>query len=221
MRQVIGQRLQQSVTTSPHFFMTVAIDMTEALAWREQVNKLLEGEGVKLTVNDLVIKAVTNALVRHPEINVTVSDKGITRQSAVNIGIAVALPDGLLTPVIQNAQQKTLTQLSQEAKAAGERARQNKLKPEDMGAGTFTISNVGAKGVEVEHFTAIINPPQAAILAVASALPQVVVQDGEMVIRTIMRVTLSSDHRVIDGAMAAQFLQTLKAQLENPQRMVL
>ncbi len=221
MRQVIGQRLQQSVTTSPHFFMTVAVDMTEALAWREQVNTLLEGEGLKLTVNDLVIKAVTNALVRHPEINVTVSDKGITRQSAVNIGIAVALPDGLLTPVIQNAQQKTLTQLSQEAKAAGERARQNKLKPEDMGAGTFTISNVGAKGVEVEAFTAIINPPQAAILAVASALPEPVVRDGQVVVRTIMRVTLSSDHRVIDGAMAAQFLKTLKAQLENPKRMVL
>lgn len=221
MRQVIGQRLQQSITTSPHFFMTVVVDMTEALAWREQINTVLEPEGVKITINDLVIKAVTNTLVRHPEINVTVSDKGFTRHSTVNLGIAVALEEGLLTPVIQNAQQKTLTQLSHEAKAAGERARQNKLKPEDLGAGTFTISNVGAKGVEVEHFTAIINPPQAAILAVASALPQVVVHNGEMVIRTLMRVTLSSDHRVIDGAMAAKFMQTLKAQLENPQRMVL
>jgi pyruvate dehydrogenase E2 component (dihydrolipoamide acetyltransferase) len=221
MRQVIGQRLQQSVTTSPHFFMTVAVDMTDAMAWREEINQLLEGEGIKITVNDLVLKAVTNSLLRHPEINVTVSNEGITRHAEVNLGIAVALPEGLLTPVVQNAQAKSLSQLSQEAKAAGDRARQNKLKPEDMGSGTFTVSNVGARGVEVEHFTAIINPPQAAILAVASALPQPAVRDGQVTVRTIMRLTLSSDHRVIDGAMAAAFLQTLKGQLENPKRMVL
>lgn len=219
MRQVIGQRLQQSYQTSPHFFVTVPIDVTAALAWREDINKVLQADGIKVSVNDLVLKAVANALVRHPEINVTVSDQGITRHPNVSLGIAVALDDGLLTPVVSNANQKTLSQLAVEAKAAIERARNNKLKPDDLAGGTFTVSNLGSMGVE--EFTAIINPPQAAILAVGSALTEAVVRDGQIVPRDIMRVTLSSDHRVIDGAMAARFLQTIKEQLESPQRLVL
>ena len=219
MRQVIGQRLQQSYQTSPHFFVTVPIDMTDALAWREEINKVLQADGIKVSVNDLVLKAVANALVKHPEINVTVSDQGITRHPNVSLGIAVALDDGLLTPVVSNANQKTLSQLAVEAKAAIDRARNNKLKPDDMAGGTFTVSNLGSMGVEA--FTAIINPPQAAILAVGSALTEAVVRGGQIVPRDIMRVTLSSDHRVIDGAMAARFLQTIKGQLESPQRLVL
>lgn len=219
MRQVIGQRLQQSYQTSPHFFVTVPIDMTDALAWREEINQVLQADGIKVSVNDMVLKAVANALVKHPEINVTISEQGITRHPNVNLGIAVALDDGLLTPVVSRAEQKTISQLTVEAKAAIERARNNKLKPDDMASGTFTVSNLGSMGVE--EFTAIINPPQAAILAVGSALPEAVVRDGQIVPRSIMRVTLSSDHRVIDGAMAARFLQTVKAQLESPQRLVL
>ena len=219
MRQVIGQRLQQSYQTSPHFFVTVPIDMTDALAWREEINQVLQADGIKVSVNDMVLKAVANALVKHPEINVTISEQGITRHPNVNLGIAVALDDGLLTPVVSRAEQKTISQLTVEAKAAIERARNNKLKPDDMASGTFTVSNLGSMGVE--EFTAIINPPQAAILAVGSALAEAVVRDGQIVPRSIMRVTLSSDHRVIDGAMAARFLQTVKAQLESPQRLVL
>ncbi len=219
MRQVIGQRLQQSYQTSPHFFVTVAIDMTEAMAWREEINAILEPEGIKVSVNDVVLKAVASALAKHPEINVTISDQGITRHPEVNLGIAVALAEGLLTPVVRNANAKTISQLAQEVKPLVERARSNKLKPDDLGGGTFTVSNLGPMGVE--QFTAIINPPEAAILAVGSTLPEVVAHNGEIGVRQIMRVTMSSDHRVIDGAMAARFLQTLKGMLENPRRLVL
>lgn len=219
MRQVIGQRLQQSYQTSPHFFVTVAIDMTEAMAWREEINAILEPEGIKVSVNDVVLKAVASALAKHPEINVTISDQGVTRHPQVNLGIAVALDEGLLTPVVRNASAKTISQIAQEVKPLVERARSNKLKPDDLGGSTFTVSNLGPMGVE--QFTAIINPPEAAILAVGSTLPEVVARNGEIGVRQVMRVTMSSDHRVIDGAMAARFLQTLKGMLENPRRLVL
>lgn len=149
----------------------------------------------------------------------TISDQGVTRHPQVNLGIAVALDEGLLTPVVRNANAKTISQLSQEVRALVERARTNKFKPDDLGGGTFTVSNLGPMGVE--QFTAIINPPEAAILAVGSTLPEVTARNGEIAVRQVMRVTLSSDHRVIDGAMAARFLQTLKGMLENPRRLVL
>lgn len=216
MRQVIAQRLRQSWQEAPHIFLTMAIDMGEALALRKQVNAhLAETEGGKVSVNDLVVKAAAVALRRHPLMNVSWDEGGRVRHEGVHVGVAVALDDGLMTVVARDADAKPISALGAEIADKAERARAGRLTPADMDvASTFTVSNLGMYGIE--EFTAILNPPEAGILAVGAAVPTPVVRDGEVVVRPIMRVTLSADHRVVDGATAAAYLVTLRELLEQP-----
>lgn len=216
MRKAIAKRLVQSIGPIPHFFLTTEIDMGRALDMRKSLNdRLSEG---KVGVNDLLIKVVAEALTRHPEINASFEGDAIRRHGSVDIGIAVAVPDGLITPVLRDADRKGLVQISVESADLVARGRIRRLTPEEYQGATFTISNLGMLGID--EFTAIINPPEAAILAVGQTVEKPVVEDGEVVVRRRMRVTMSCDHRVIDGAMGAAFLQTLRAMLENPLELV-
>jgi len=211
MRRIIGSRLLESKNSAPHYYVTVEVNMKRAIQAREELNQLID---TKITYNDLVVKAVALALGNHPGLNASWQDDSIRIFKSVDIGFAVALPDGLLTPVVRACHLKTLGMISREIKELVDRARQQKLTPDDYKGGTFTISNLGMFGVK--HFTAIINPPEACILAV-SAIDQVpVVENGSVVPGHRMSLTLSSDHRVVDGAQAAQFLRDLKQTLENP-----
>jgi len=214
MRKTIAKRLTQSIGPIPHFFLTVEIDMTEAGAFREKLNKRLAKEGTKVSPNDLVIKAVAASLRKHPWVNSAWTGEVIRQYDAVHIGVAVAVEDGLITPVIRDADRKGIAEISAEVKELAGRARDKKLKPDEYTGATFSISNLGMFGIS--EFTAVINPPEAAILAVGGIEDQVVAVDGEVAIRPRMKVTLSCDHRVIDGATAAKFLQTLKQYLEEP-----
>lgn len=214
MRQVIAQRLQYSKQTIPHFYNSVDIDMEAAMALREKLNKQLEKEKIKLTVNDLVMKATAVALARHPAMNAHFKDTEIVRFSDVNLGIAVALPDGLIVPVLRGVQNMGLKEIKLRTADLVDRARQQKLKGDEMSGGTFTISNLGAWGVK--SFGAIVNPPEVGILAVAAAEQRAVVYNGQLAARTTMTVTLSGDHRAIDGAVGAEFCKTLKGLLEEP-----
>jgi len=216
MRKAIAKRLVQSIGPIPHFFLTTEIDMGQALDLRKSLNERLS-EG-KVGVNDLLVKVVAEALARHPEINASFEGDAIRRHGSVDIGIAVAVPDGLITPVLKGADRKGLVQISAESVDLVARARNRRLTPEEYTGATFTISNLGMLGID--EFTAIINPPEAAILAVGSTVEKPVVEGGEVVVRRRMRVTMSCDHRVIDGAMGAAFLQTLRAMLENPLELV-
>lgn len=216
MRKAIAKRLVQSIGPIPHFFLTTEIDMGQALDLRKSLNERLS-EG-KVGVNDLLIKVVAEALARHPEINASFEGDAIRRHGSVDIGIAVAVPDGLITPVLRDADRKGLVQISAESADLVARARNRRLTPEEYTGATFSISNLGMLGID--EFTAIINPPEAAILAVGSTVEKPVVEGGEVVVRRRMRVTMSCDHRVIDGAMGAAFLQTLRAMLENPLELV-
>jgi pyruvate dehydrogenase E2 component (dihydrolipoamide acetyltransferase) len=221
MRKTIAKRLVQSIGPVPHFFLTTEIDMGRALDLRKSLNERLAGRGdglAKVGVNDLLVKVAAEALARHPEINASWDGDAIQRHGSADIGIAVAVPDGLITPVLREADRKGLVQISAEAADLIERARNRKLKPEDYTGATFSISNLGMFGID--EFTAIINPPEAAILAVGGTVEKPVVEDGEIVVRRRMRVTMSCDHRVIDGAMGAAFLQTFRAMLENPLELV-
>jgi pyruvate dehydrogenase E2 component (dihydrolipoamide acetyltransferase) len=220
MRKTIARRLVESKTTIPHFTVTVAVDMDLLLGPRGAKSQL-ETQGIKLSVNDFVIRAVALALPRHPYVNaswVAEGEGAIELHEQVNIGVAVALPaekgGGLVVPVLHQAQAMGLRAISAAARAAAEKARTRGLTVEEMSGATFTLSNLGMFGVE--HFEAIINPPQAAILAVGAAMEKAVVRKGAIVPGLEMTLTLSSDHRVVDGAMAAQFLQTVKQMLENP-----
>jgi len=216
MRKAIAKRLVQSIGPIPHFFLTTEIDMERALDMRKSLNdRLSEG---KVGVNDLLIKVVAEALTRHPEINASFEGDAIRRHGSVDIGIAVALPDGLITPVLRDADRKGLLQISVESADLVARGRIRRLTPEEYQGATFTISNLGM--MDIDEFTAIINPPEAAILAIGQTVEKPVVEDGEVVVRRRMRVTMSCDHRVIDGAMGAAFLQTLRAMLENPLELV-
>ena len=216
MRKAIAKRLVQSIGPIPHFFLTTEIDMGRALDMRKSLNdRLSEG---KVGVNDLLIKVVAEALTRHPEINASFEGDAIRRHGSVDIGIAVALPDGLITPVLRDADRKGLLQISVESADLVARGRIRRLTPEEYQGATFTISNLGM--MNIDEFTAIINPPEAAILAIGQTVEKPVVEDGEVVVRRRMRVTMSCDHRVIDGAMGAAFLQTLRAMLENPLELV-
>lgn len=216
MRKAIAKRLVQSIGPIPHFFLTTEIDMGRALDMRKSLNdRLSEG---KVGVNDLLIKVVAEALTRHPEINASFEGDAIRRHGSVDIGIAVAVPDGLITPVLRDADRKGLVQISVESADLVARGRIRRLTPEEYQGATFTISNLGMLGID--EFTAIINPPEAAILAIGQTVEKPVVEDGEVVVRRRMRVTMSCDHRVIDGAMGAAFLQTLRAMLENPLELV-
>jgi pyruvate dehydrogenase E2 component (dihydrolipoamide acetyltransferase) len=216
IRQTIARRLTDSWTAAPHIFVTMAIRMDKALALRQQANTALEAAGAgKVSVNDLIVKACGTALRRHPRINVSYDNGTRVVHGRVNVGVAVALEDGLVTVTVPDADAISLSTIA--AKAG--RAREGKLLPEDVAVpSTFTISNLGMYGVE--HFTAIINPPEAAILAVGAAVPTPVVEDGAVVVQSVMHVTLSADHRVIDGAAAAAFLVTLRDLLENPLAML-
>lgn len=218
MRKTIAKRLVQSIGPVPHFFLTTEIDMGRALDLRKALNERLSASGVKVGVNDLLVKVAAEALARHPEINASWDEDAIQRHGSADIGIAVAVPDGLITPVVREADRKGLAQIATEASDLIERARNRKLKPEEYTGATFSISNLGMFGID--EFTAIINPPEAAILAVGQTAERAVVEDGEVVVRRRMRVTMSCDHRVIDGATGAAFLQTYRAMLENPLELV-
>lgn len=214
MRQAIARRLAESKVAAPHFYVTTAIDMTDAVAFRTQFNAAVSAEE-KASFNDMIVKAVAKAALKFPAVNASWNETEIVERGAVNVGVAVALPEGLVVPVLHGAGAKTLPVIASETKELIARAKANKLKPEEMGGGTITVSNLGS--FDVESFTAIINPPEAAILAIGSIKKEPVVDDKDQLqIRSIMRITMSSDHRVIDGALAAQFLAEVKRLLQTP-----
>lgn len=215
MRKTIARRLGESKFTAPHFYLTVEINMDNAVAARAAIN---ESAPVKISFNDFVVKACAAALRKHPTINSSWLGDKITYHRDINIGVAVAVEDGLLVPVIQHADLKSMTHINQEVKELAGKAKSKKLTPQEMQGNTFTISNLGM--FDIEEFTAIINPPDACILAVGSIIKKPIVKNDQIVIGNMMKVTLSCDHRVVDGASGAQFLQTLKAMLENPVMMI-
>ncbi|MEM9885532.1 MAG: pyruvate dehydrogenase complex dihydrolipoamide acetyltransferase [Bacteroidota bacterium] len=215
MRKVIAKRLGESKFTAPHFYLTIEVDMENAVKLRKQLNTV---SPVKISFNDLVVKAVASALRSHPAVNADWMGDFIRENTNVNIGVAVAVEDGLLVPVIRHADMKTLSQINTEVKEMAGRARIRKLQPQEMQGSTFTISNLGMFGIE--EFTAIINPPNACILAVGGIVEKAVVKEGEIVAAKRMKVTLSCDHRVVDGATGAQFLNTFKEILEDPIRIL-
>jgi pyruvate dehydrogenase E2 component (dihydrolipoamide acetyltransferase) len=216
MRRTIAKRLAESKFTAPHFYVTVEIDMDRAVALREE---LVATEEIKLSYNDMVVKACAVALTRFPMVNASWTGDTITTHAEVHVGVAVALPDGLITPVVRQADRKPIVQISQEIKDLAVRARERRLKPEEYTGSTFTVSNLGM--YDVSEFTAIINPPDSAILAVGG-VRRVPVVDGDAIRPGHrMKVTLSSDHRVVDGALAAQFLAELRQLLEHPVRLLL
>ena len=213
LRKAIARRMTESKQTVPHFQVTSAIDMTAAFALRKQINAALP-EGEKVSVNDMIVKASGLALRQYPNVNASWGGDKIIRNNRINVGTAVAVEGGLLTIVQQNTDITSLAQVARDNKAKISRAREGKVQADDIQGSTFSVSNLGS--FDVFEFIAIINPPEAAILAVGSANQEAVVRDGEIVIRNIMRVTISADHRVTDGAEAAEFLQYLKAVLETP-----
>jgi pyruvate dehydrogenase E2 component (dihydrolipoamide acetyltransferase) len=212
MRQTIARRLVTSIGPVPHFFLTTEIEMDKAAEIRRSINDI--DPELKVSINDLIIKVAAVSLIQHPQVNASFHDKTVRYYERADIGVAVAIEDGLITPVIRGAERKSLGEIAAEVKEMAERARSRKLKPEEYTGATFSISNLGMMGID--EFTAVINPPEAAILAVGSMTPKPVVRNGEIVVRQIMRVTMSCDHRVIDGATGARFLQTFKKILENP-----
>jgi pyruvate dehydrogenase E2 component (dihydrolipoamide acetyltransferase) len=209
MRQVIAARLTESFTTTPHFFVTVAVDMTELVNFRSE----LKAQGASYTLTDFILKAVALSLVEFPIVNSSTDGKNVRWHSKVHLGLAVNLEQGLVVPVIRNADALSLAELHECATALVAKARAGKLTPDEMGGSTFTISNMGM--LDIENFTAIINPGESAILAVSSTLKQPAVKDDQIVVRDTMKMTLSSDHRIIDGATAAKFANAIKQKLEE------
>jgi pyruvate dehydrogenase E2 component (dihydrolipoamide acetyltransferase) len=221
MRKVIAKRLSESKQTIPHFYLTVDCEIDGLLALRKQLNaKSPEGEGAyKLSVNDFVVRAVALALRQVPAANATWTDQAVLRYDEVDVSVAVATPNGLITPVVRKADTKGLVQISREMKDLGQRARDGKLVPEDYQGGGFTISNMGMLGIK--SFSAIINPPQSCILAVGAGEPRPVVKDGALAVATVMTTTLSVDHRSVDGAIGAEFLVAFKRMIDDPLTMLL
>lgn len=212
IRKVIAKRLVTSLGPVPHFFLTTEIEMDRAAEMRKGINAL--DPELKLSINDIIIKVAAAALIQHPAVNASFQDKFVRYYQHADVGVAVAIEDGLITPVIRAADQKSLSEIAAEVRELAERARSRRLKPEEYTGATFSVSNLGMFGID--EFTAVINPPEGAILAVGAMTPKPVVRDNEIVVRQIMRVTMSCDHRVIDGATGAKFLQTFKKILENP-----
>jgi pyruvate dehydrogenase E2 component (dihydrolipoamide acetyltransferase) len=212
IRQTIAKRLVTSIGPVPHFFLTTDIEMDRAAEMRRGINAL--DPDLKISINDIIIKVTAAALLQHPEVNASFQEKFVRYYEHADIGVAVAIEDGLITPVVRAADQKPLSQIAAEVRELAERARSRKLKPEEYTGATFSISNLGMFGID--EFTAIINPPEGAILAVGAMTAKPIVRDNEIVIRQMMRVTMSCDHRIIDGATGAKFLQTFKKILENP-----
>ena len=215
MRKTIARRLSESLFTAPHFYLTMEINMDRAKAVRTQLNTL---SPTKLSFNDMVVKAVAMSLREHPAINSSWMGDFIRENKVINVGVAVAVGEGLVVPVVRNTDMKSLSQIANEVRDMATRAKDGKLGLDEMKGNTFTISNLGMFGID--EFTAIINPPDACILAVGAIADKVIVVNGEMQIASIMKVTLSCDHRVVDGAKGAAFLQTLQAKLEGPMRLM-
>ena len=212
IRQTIAKRLVTSLGPVPHFFLTTDIEMDRAAEMRKGINAL--DPDLKISINDIIIKVAAAALIQHPQVNASFQEKFVRYYEQADVGVAVAIEDGLITPVVRAANQKSLSQIAAEVRELAERARSKRLKPEEYTGATFSISNLGMFGID--EFTAVINPPEGAILAVGAMTAKPVVRDNEIVIRQVMRVTMSCDHRVIDGATGAKFLQTFKKILENP-----
>ena len=218
VRKVIARRMLESKQTVPHFYLTMEMEIDALLAARAAINVVAEKKGAKVSVNDMVIKACAKALRDHPDCNASWTEDEMIQYGAVDISVAVATDRGLITPIVRNADMKGAAQISVEMKDLAARAKVGKLKLEEFQGGGFTISNLGM--FDITHFSAIINPPQAMILAVGAGEERVVARKGQAVVRTMMTLTLAVDHRVVDGAMGAQFMQTLKAYIEQPAAML-
>jgi pyruvate dehydrogenase E2 component (dihydrolipoamide acetyltransferase) len=218
MRRTVARRLTESARDIPHFPLTIDVEIDALLTARARINSLLEPRGIKVSVNDLVIKAAALALRQVPEANASFTPEGIALHRHADISMAVAVDGGLITPIIRKAEQKGLAEIALEAKDLAERARNRKLKPEEFQGGTFSISNLGMFGIR--QFGSIINPPQGAILSVGAGEARAVVRDGQIIIRTLMTVTLTCDHRVIDGAIGARWLAAFRALVEDPVTMI-
>jgi len=214
MRKAIAKRLVQSIGPVPTFYLTIDVDMSRVLEARRSINAMLEEGGQKVSINDIVLKATAAALARHPECNAQWHEGFIRRYNAVHLGVAVAIDDGLITPIVRNADAKGIAHIGAEVRELAGRAREKKLQPDEYTGATFSVSNLGMFGIH--EFTAIINPPEAGILAVGGVEEVPVVVDGQVVVRPRMRITMSCDHRVIDGAQGSRYLQTLKRMLEEP-----
>ena len=219
MRKSIAKRLISSIGPVPTFYLTVEVDMNRVIEARESMNNMLEEDGYRISVNDIVLKAVAAALRQHPNCNAQWHDNFVRRFNAVHLGVAVAIDEGLITPVIRNAHAKGIMQIAAEVRELAGRARTKKLMPDEYTGSTFSVSNLGMFGIQ--EFTAIINPPEAGILAVGGIEENPVVVNGEVKVCPRMRITMSCDHRVIDGAQGARFLATLKSMLEEPTAVLL
>lgn len=218
MRKVIAARLKESYLAAPVFFLTAVLDCDALVAFRKDLNKQVAEQGLKVSYNDLTVAAVAKALRDVPEVNASWGPDNITRFGSVDVGVAVALPDGLITPVIRQADQKSLVQLAAETKDLVGRARDRKLDPSEYSGAGFAVSNLGM--MQIDQFTAIINPPGSGILAVGALQQEPVVKDGALAVGWRMKVTMTCDHRVIDGALGARFLQAFRGYIENPMRVV-
>ena len=214
MRKTIAKRLVELIGPVPHFFLTVDVDMSRTIDARHRVNARLEKEGVRISINDIVLKAVAVALRRHPECNAHWGGDHVRRFNRVHLGVAVAIDDGLITPVVTDADRKGISQIAREIRELASRAREKRLKPNEYTGATFSVSNLGMFGIH--EFTGVINPPEAGILAVGAVADRPVAVDGAVRVRPQMKMTMSCDHRVIDGAQGARFLATLRGILEEP-----
>jgi pyruvate dehydrogenase E2 component (dihydrolipoamide acetyltransferase) len=212
MRRIVGQRMTLSKQTAPHFYISMDVDMTAVSRLRTAAKE--QGDESIPSINDFILHACAQALKTFPSLNSSFTEQGIKQHSEINLGVAVALAEGLVVPVIRNTDRLNLNELAQQSRQLADKAQNKKLFPLDYEGGTFTVSNLGMLGVD--SFIAIINPPQCAILAVGRVAPRVVADDGMFAIKPMMTATLSADHRVVDGAMAARFLQALKQSLESP-----
>ena len=219
IRRTTGKRMSESKQSIPHYYVTSSVDMTAAMAFRTEINASLAATGGKVSVNDLIVKAAALALVEHPAVNTSFENGDLYQHDTIDINIAIAMDGGLIAPFVPGADQKSLGSIARITKDLGRRAREGGLQPEDYQGGTFTISNLGM--FDVDEFIAVINPPQAAILAVGSVQEVPVVRDGQIAVGQVMKITLSADHRALDGAQVAGFLGTVKTLLENPMRLAI
>jgi pyruvate dehydrogenase E2 component (dihydrolipoamide acetyltransferase) len=216
VRNIIAKRLSESKFTAPHYYLIVEINMDKAIIARKEINSLPD---TKISFNDMIIKATAMALRKHPQVNSTWKDDKIIHHGNINVGVAVAIPDGLVVPVLKNADQMNYNQISAGVKDMAGRAKSKGLKANEMEGSTFSVSNLGMFGIET--FTSIINQPNSAILSVGAIVEKPIVKDGQIVVGNTMKLSLACDHRVVDGATGAQFLQTLRTYLEQPLTLLL
>ena len=219
VRKVTARRLTQSFMQVPHFPLNIDLEIDHLLSARVRINEAGEKAGVKVSVNDMLIKACAMALIANPDANASYTDKGVAQHKSAHVSVAVAIPGGLITPVVRDAQTKGLAQIAAEMKDLAARAREKKLKPQEYMGGTFSISNLGMMGIR--SFASIINPPEGMILSVGAGEKRTIVKDDKVVIATMMSVTLTCDHRVVDGATGARWLASFKQFVETPEAMLL